>query len=107
LLQLCEHIVDHLDGPFVHSEDLIGLFGNFVEETAKHFQFEDQLLASYGHPDAVAHRVSHVNYLDNLKEIGYRFSIDMVSKDELIQYVLSWMNDHMRKLDAVAFGSKA
>lgn len=76
--------------------------GNILEEMVDyveyHFRFEEELFAE--HPEAAAHRKQHADFARKTMDFARRFNNgDTVIDEELLSYLVDWLNNHTLNLD--------
>ncbi|MBI5165845.1 MAG: bacteriohemerythrin [Magnetospirillum sp.] len=63
--------------------------------TMYHFAEEEGLLERYGFPETFHHQSSHRKLIAQVEDFGHRFSDDTLSAQELLEFLHSWIIDHI------------
>ena len=72
-----------------------------IKYTKAHFLYEEELMARYSFPDIEAHKRTHAKLLGEIRDFEKRIenSNDNAIKEELIEFLTSWLSKHIKVSD--------
>jgi hemerythrin-like metal-binding protein len=85
-----------------HDSSVIGArMAELIFYTQDHLLREEEVMAAVGFPDLVAHRQSHVLFMDHLHGLQRRFgsAANTTTAVELAQILRDWLSNHIREAD--------
>ncbi|MBB4316209.1 bacteriohemerythrin [Roseospira marina] len=84
-----------------HAADVIGGFlEDLISYTVWHFRNEEGLMQQYGYPQALSHRVQHVDLTETAEDLQQRFlDGDHELADTLTPFLKTWLTDHIMGTD--------
>ncbi|WP_299439567.1 bacteriohemerythrin [uncultured Rhodospira sp.] len=88
----------------IGSGQAVDVIGGFLEElidyTAWHFRSEERLMEAHGYPDALAHKVQHVDLTEQAEDLQQRFlDGDHDLADTLVPFLKDWLTNHIMQVD--------
>ncbi|MFK5986291.1 MAG: bacteriohemerythrin [Pseudomonadota bacterium] len=76
------------------------IFDGLAIYTVKHFAYEENLFATHGYTESVAHKVEHKALLDKVLELKEKMQEgDFMIGIELMAFLKEWLTNHILKTD--------
>lgn len=90
----------------IHLHTLKKVIDGLIEYTVLHFEDEEKILKKLGYPDLAKHQKIHHNCAKQVLGFKKRFEKNEIKIDELIDFVKSWVLEHIKKEDMKALRYK-
>ncbi|MCW8932831.1 MAG: bacteriohemerythrin [Gammaproteobacteria bacterium] len=98
MLNICIDIANGVDQEHELDDILIEL----IEHTKFHFQHEEQIFLDCDYPHLLKHKEVHQRLLREVAQFKKEYEQDKLTLESLINFLTSWLKDHMMGMDRVA-----
>lgn len=103
LFEIIRETRDVIDAQFLHDkyDEIIQILKELREYTIMHFQDEESYMESIGYEGLELQSMAHTAFVNHLNEINLD-DMDNNQKeylDELLQFLITWLTNHILKMD--------
>lgn len=103
LFEIIRETNDLISAQFLHDkyDEIVHILTELKEYTMKHFQDEESYMESIGYEGLEMQCMAHTAFVDRLNEIELDDMDDNQKEylDELLQFLLTWLTNHILKMD--------
>lgn len=103
LFEIIRETNEVIHAQFLHDkyDEIINIINQLRDYTIMHFQDEEKYMERIGYENLEFQRFAHMAFVDRLNEINLDDVDDNQKEylDELLQFLLSWLTNHILKMD--------